>query len=124
MLACVIARMLALLVMTTTGGCAGQVWQRDQARACGAADAPRVCLLAGPDAAQVVTIGGAALVSGECAAGSEARGGAVEVSVRDGRSGRGSTRKIRVRRGETAMISTVDGDVVVQERRSCARARR
>ncbi len=80
-----------------------------------------MCLLAGPDAQQVVRVGGATLVPGECARGPDARGGRVEVEVRDGRSGRDSVRRVRVRPGQTAMISAVDGDVVMQERRSCAR---
>ena len=115
-----ICHILAVLALVTLGACAGQAgWQRDSRRACTPEDPPRLCLLAGPDAQQVVQVGGATIVPGECAAGPRARGGRIEVRVRDGRSDRDSVRGLRVRRGETAMISGVDGDVVVHERRRC-----
>jgi len=114
---------MIMLALATLGACAAQTgWQRDERRACDAEDPPRLCLLAGPDAQQVIRVGGAALVPGECAAGPRARGGSVDVQVEDGRSGRDGVRRLRVRRGETVMISAVGGDVVVHERRGCARA--
>ncbi len=115
-----ICHILAVLALVTLGACAGQTgWQRDPPRACTPEDPPRLCLLAGPDAQQVVQVGGATIVPGECAAGPRARGGRIEVRVNDGRSGRDSLRRPRVRRGQTAMISAIDGDVVVHERRRC-----
>lgn len=114
-----ICHILAMLALVT-GACVAQTgWQRDPRRACTPEDPPRLCLLAGPDAQQVVQVGGAALVPGECATGPRARSGRIEVRARDGRSGDASVRRLRVRRGQTAMISAVDGDVVVHERRAC-----
>lgn len=87
--------------------------------ACAPEAPPRVCVLAGPDAPQVLTIGGAALVPGECAESSRARGGKVLVAVKDGRDGRGSARRLGLRRGETAMLAAPAGEIAVFERRAC-----
>lgn len=78
-----------------------------------------MCVLAGPDAPLVVRVGGAELVPGECAAGPIARGGRVQVQTRDGRDGRETARLLRVGRGQLAMVSPVDGEISVYERRSC-----
>ena len=82
-----------------------------------------MCVLAGPDAPQVLRVGGAALVPGECAEGSRARGGRVGVLVGDGRDGRSVARQVRVRRGETAMLAAPAGEISVSERRACVAGR-
>jgi hypothetical protein len=110
------------LAITGAAACARTSgWQRAERRACGSDEPPRLCLLAGPDAQLEVDAGGAALVPGECAVGPDARSGRVLVRARDGRSGRETARTLRVRRGETAMLAVVDGEVALQERRACAR---
>jgi len=81
-----------------------------------------VCLLASPDAQLELDAGGATLVPGECAVAPRARGGRLEVQVRDGRRGRTTRRWIAVRRTRVTMISALDGAIVVQERRACADA--
>ena len=75
-----------------------------------------MCVLAGPDAPQVLKIGGASLVPGECAESSRARGARTLVRVRDGRE---SARRVRLGRGETAMLAAPAGEIAVYERRAC-----
>lgn len=112
---------VVLAIVVGIGGCARHgEWRRIEAGSCAPAAPPRVCVLAGPDAPQVVKIGAAALVPGECAQGS---GGdeKVVVRVRDGRDGRESARRLRLRRGETAMLAAPAGEIAVYERRACGR---
>ena len=111
------------LGLVVAAGCGGRTggWQRVARGGCEVKAPPRLCVLAGPEAAQVVTVEGVALVPGECAAGSRARMGRVRVELRDGRSGRVSARELRVRAGETAMISGVQGEALRYERRRCGR---
>ncbi len=113
-----ICHILAGLVLLASG-CAGQAWRRTAPAACAPEAPPRVCVLAGPDAAQVVKIGGAALVPGECAESARGRGGRVLVRVRDGRDGQETARRLRLRRGETAMLAAPAGEIAVYERRAC-----
>jgi hypothetical protein len=114
-----ICHILAALVLLA-GGCARHgEWRRVTPGACAPEGPPRLCVLAGPDAPQVLTIGGEALVPGECAESSRARGGKALVRVRDGRDGRESARRLRLRRGETAMLAAPAGAISVYERRAC-----
>lgn len=106
--------------MLLVGGCARHgAWRRVEPAACAPDGPPRVCVLAGPDAPQVLKIGGASLVPGECAESSRARGARTLVRVRDGRDGRESARRVRLGRGETAMLAAPAGEIAVYERRAC-----
>ena len=95
-------------------------WERTDQRSCGREPPPRLCVLASPDAQLVVHAGGATIVPGECVVASRAVGGRVRVSVRDGLRGRVTRRWVPVRRGAATMISALNGEIVVRERRGCA----
>ena len=111
---------LAALVVLALAACAPRVgWERTDRRGCPRAGPPQLCLLAAPDAQLVVTAGGATLVPGECVVAARARGGRLRVTVRDGRSGRADARWIAVRRGQTAMVSALGGQIRVEARRRC-----
>ena len=93
-------------------------WERTDRRACPPDGPPRLCLLASPDAQLVATAGGATLVPGECVVAPRARGGRLQVTVRDGRRGVSTRRAVRVRRGQTTRISGL-GEIRVVERLGC-----
>lgn len=111
---------LAALVLLVMVGCAPRTgWERTDRRSCPPDGPPRLCLLASPDAQLVATAGGATLVPGECVVAPRARGGRLPVTVRDGRRGASSARRIAVRRGRTTRISALDGEIEVVERLAC-----
>lgn len=111
---------LAALVLLALAACAPRTgWERTDRRACPPAGPPRLCLLASPDAQLVATAGGATLVPGECVVAPRARGGRLTVTVRDGRRGASSVRRLGVRRGQTTRISALGGEIRVVERLGC-----
>ncbi len=111
---------LAALVVLATAGCVPRAgWERTERRSCAPDGPPRLCLLASPDAQLVATAGGATLVPGECVVAPRARGGRLPVTVRDGRLGTSSSRRIMVRRGRTTRILGLDGEIQVVERLGC-----
>jgi len=110
----------AALVVLALAACAPRTgWERTDRRACPSAGPPRLCLLASPDAQLVVTAGGATIVPGECVVAPRARAGRLHVTVRDGRRGVTRARWIAVRRGQTAMVTALRGEIRVEERRRC-----
>ena len=89
-------------------GCAPTVgWVRAD-RTCAAADPPRVCFEAAPDAASTLTVGDVRLAQGECAFAPDGGRGSIRVVLTDGATGDQTAKRIGARPGQTV---TIDGDL-------------
>lgn len=106
---------MALAAVIALVGCApSQGWQRTGLRTCASAGPPRVCVDADPDRPLRFTVGGAALVPGECVDAPRARGGQVRIAVADGRSGAQAARWIRAPRGRVTRVEVRAGEVRIR----------
>ncbi len=104
---CHVLSALALVVAT---GCAPRSgWTRED-RVCAAADPPRVCFEAAPDAPATLTVGDATLVPEECAMLDEGRGGLLAVTVEDGRTEEPLRARVSVRRGDATTVRLVEDE--------------
>ncbi|MEZ4452199.1 MAG: hypothetical protein R3B09_22225 [Nannocystaceae bacterium] len=97
-------------------------WRRTVQRTCEADDPAILCVDVDPDRPLRVTVGGEAVIPGECVQ-APARGGSIKVTVRDGESGREASRRVRARAGRVQTITVREPlKIRLVERERCDRA--